>query len=119
MKKRGKIGIGVTVLVFSVILGIASIPDEVLEESSTFEQTQVPVSKPQEASPQITPTETQTVPKKPIEESEKKQESIENKLPPQIEIQSAPTPIAEPEISESNPNLIKIEISDGVGTGDI
>ena len=40
MKKRGIIGIGITFLVLSVIIGIASLPDEVLIESTTVENSQ-------------------------------------------------------------------------------
>jgi len=40
LKKRGIIGIGITFLVISVIIGIASLPDEVLIESTTVENSQ-------------------------------------------------------------------------------
>ena len=40
MKKRGIISIGITFLVLSIIVGIASLPDEVLLESSTNENSQ-------------------------------------------------------------------------------
>jgi len=40
LKKRGIIGIGITFLVLSVIIGIASLPDEVLIESTTVENSQ-------------------------------------------------------------------------------
>ena len=40
LKKRGIIGIGITFLVLSIIVGIASLPDEVLLESSTNENSQ-------------------------------------------------------------------------------
>ena len=40
MKKRGIIVIGITFLVLSVIIGIASLPDEVLIESTTVENSQ-------------------------------------------------------------------------------
>ena len=40
MKKRPVIGLSVTVLVFSVIIGIASLPDEVLIDPSSIESTQ-------------------------------------------------------------------------------
>lgn len=114
MKKRGKIGIGITVLVFSVMFGIASLPDEVLEES-TFEKQTVPISAPQE-SVQKSSAEIQSVPEvTPVQEMGPPQSEV---IETPLEIQSNP-PLAEPEISESKPNLIKIEISDGVGAGDI
>jgi len=40
LKKRGIIVIGITFLVLSVIIGIASLPDEVLIESTTVENSQ-------------------------------------------------------------------------------
>ena len=40
MKKRPVIGLSVTVLVFSVIIGIASLPDEVLIDPSSIENSQ-------------------------------------------------------------------------------
>jgi hypothetical protein len=40
MKKRPAIGLAVSVLILSVIIGIASLPDEVLNEPSTIEGTQ-------------------------------------------------------------------------------
>ena len=40
MKKRPVIGLSITVLVLSVIIGIASLPDEVLIDPSTIENTQ-------------------------------------------------------------------------------
>lgn len=54
MKKRPAIGLTVTVLVLSVIIGIASLPDEVLIEPSAIEGTQTnteavpPLEKSQE-----------------------------------------------------------------------
>ena len=40
MKKRPVIGLGITVLVLSVIIGIASLPDEVLIDPSSIDNTQ-------------------------------------------------------------------------------
>jgi len=40
MKKRPVIGLSITVLVLSVIIGIASLPDEVLIDPSSIENTQ-------------------------------------------------------------------------------
>jgi len=40
MKKRPVIGLGITVLVLSVIIGIASLPDEVLIDPSSIENSQ-------------------------------------------------------------------------------
>jgi len=40
MKKRPVIGLSITVLVLSVIIGIASLPDEVLIDPSSIESTQ-------------------------------------------------------------------------------
>jgi len=41
MKKRPFIGLSITVLVLSVIIGIASLPDEVLIDSSSLENSQI------------------------------------------------------------------------------
>ena len=79
MKKSAIIGIGVAVIVIAIFVGIASIPDEVLIESPSFE-------------------------------------TSEN--PPPIEIPVAEEPVAEEPEESSEDNVIKVEIRDGVGSGD-
>ena len=135
VKKRGAIGIAVTVLVFSIILGIASLPDEVLEESSFGQpQTQIPVNqvgpsgsasieKPMNSIPQsqetnppvIAPIEIQTNSQTP---SIQKSDLPEEETVSQSEQQNPPQKEEPENEDESKPNLIKIELSDGVGAGD-
>ena len=81
MKKGTTIGIGVAIVVIAIFIGIASIPDDVLIESPSFET-----------------SENQPTIEEPVDES------VEE-------------PVDETEES-SNGNVIKVEIEDGVGSGD-
>ena len=83
MKKGITICIGVAIVVIAIFVGIASIPDEVLIESPSFETSE---NQPT--------TET-----------------------PTAEEPAAEEPAAETSESEDD-NVIKVEIQDGVGSGD-
>ena len=83
MKKGITICIGVAIVVIAIFVGIASIPDEVLIESPSFETSE---NQPT--------TET-----------------------PTAEEPTAEEPTAETSESEDD-NVIKVEIQDGVGSGD-
>ena len=93
MKKGITICIGVAIVVIAIFVGIASIPDEVLIESPSFETSE---NQPT--------TETPTAEEPAAEE-------------PAAEEPAAEEPAAETSESEDD-NVIKVEIQDGVGSGD-
>jgi len=97
MKKGTTIGIGVAIVVIAIFIGIASIPDDVLIESPSFET-----------------SENQPTIEEPVDESveEPVDESVEEPVDESVE-----EPVDETEES-SNGNVIKVEIEDGVGSGD-
>ncbi len=137
MRKGSAIGLVVAVLFISVIGGIAAIPDEVLEESTslaksdTVEMTvpvtplvtvpiapevntlQAVVSEP--ATPEVTEPEPPVV-------SEPATPEVNEPEPPVVSEPATPE-VNEPENSEpdthdeeSKGNVIRVEIRDGVGT---
>src|SRR3972149_5526424 len=97
MKKGTTIGIGVAIVVIAIFIGIASIPDDVLIESPSFET-----------------SENQPTIEEPVDESveEPVDESVEEPVDESVE-----EPVDETEES-SNGNVIKVEMEDGVGSGD-
>ncbi len=101
--KKGKVaGIGIAVITAAIVFGIASLPDdEVLLETPLDASENIPVDTfPTELQPEIISSEEQTM------ESE-----------PQVE--SKPAPEEETETpEESEGNVIKIKINDGVGGRD-
>ncbi len=91
MRKVSAVGLAIGVLFLAVVFGIASIPDEVLE-SNSIEKSDGPII---------------TVPQgPPIAEPET----------PQVAEPETPQ-VAEPETSseDTETNIIRVEISDGVG----
>ena len=94
MKKSAIIGIGVAVIVIAIFVGIASIPDDVLIESPSFEtsENQPPIEIP--------------VAEEPVAEEPVAEEPV------------AEEPVAEEPEESSEDNVIKVEIEDGVGGGD-
>ena len=134
MKKRPVIGLSITVLVLSVIIGIASLPDAVLIDPSSIENTQtLPEDIPlvptlEEAQDFISNSDAQ----KNIDDtnaeldalkkemSELKTELVELKTTPQVPEESLPVTAVEdvaPKVDseESQGKVIKINIKDGVG----
>ena len=97
MSKGKGIGITVAVIVVAIVVGIASIPDEVLLENPTVDTSmtedmtiQIPViEEPEETVPEQTPVEV-------VEEPE---ETV-------------------PEESDDEGNVIRVGIKDGIGSGD-
>ncbi len=92
MRKVSAVGLVIGVLFLAVVFGIASIPDEVLE-SNSIEKSDGPIITVPKA-PQIVEPET-----------------------PQVAEPETPE-VAEPETNseESEGKIIRVEISDGVGT---
>src|SRR3972149_1294205 len=106
MKKGTTIGIGVAIVVIAIFIGIASIPDDVLIESPSFET-----------------SENQPTIEEPVDESveEPVDESVEEPVDESVEEpvdESVEEPVDESAEESSNGNVIKVEIEDGVGSGD-
>ena len=132
MRKGAKIGLGITILFVSVIVGIASIPDEVLNETTTAIENEAKIfsapEKPEPAAPE---------PAKPSEPKAPEPSTPEPAAPSTPEPDAPTTPdLTEPEPSEpetpevtenSEPEpdasteetkgkVIRVEVRDGVGT---
>ena len=132
MRKGAKIGLGITILFVSVIVGIASIPDEVLNETTTAIENEAKIfsapEKPEPAAPK---------PAKPSEPKAPEPSTPEPAAPSTPEPDAPTTPdLTEPEPSEpetpevtenSEPEpdasteetkgkVIRVEVRDGVGT---
>ena len=127
MRKGAKIGLGITILFVSVIVGIASIPDEVLNETATAIENEAKIfsapEKPEPAAPKLAkPSE----PKAPELSTPETPESATPSTPetPEPAAPATPEPTepesSEPEIQSEEPegNVIHVEIRDGVGFGD-
>jgi len=131
MRKGAKIGLGITILFVSVIVGIASIPDEVLNETTTAIENEAKIfsapEKPEPAAPK---------PAKPSEPKAPEPSTPEPAAPSTPEPDAPTTDLTEPEPSEpetpevtenSEPEpdasteetkgkVIRVEVRDGVGT---
>ncbi len=124
MRKGAKIGLGITILFVSVIVGIASIPDEVLNETTTAIENEAKIfSAPEKPEPAA------TKPAKPSEPETPEPATPETPEPaapatPEPAAPATPEPTepesSEPEIQSEEPeaNVIRVEIRDGVGFGD-
>ncbi len=126
MRKGAKISLGITILFVSVIVGIASIPDEVLNETTTAIENEAKIfsapEKPEPAAPSTpatlepavssTPeTPELTTPETPEPDTPATPEPTE---PESSEPENSET--AENQPDESEGNVIRVKISDGVGT---
>jgi len=99
MRKGAKIGLGITILFVSVIVGIASIPDEVLNETTTaIENEAKTFSAPEKPEPSAPSTPATPEPNEPESSEPENSETAENQP------------------DESKGNVIRVKISDGVGT---
>ena len=99
MKKGVVIGIGLSIIVVAIIVGIASLPDEVLIENPSLETSEnLPQNEEQIEVPTVAPVVEEPVVEEPVAEE----------------------PVAEEPVIEeaSDENVIKVEIRDGVGSGD-
>ncbi len=124
MRKGAKIGLGITILFVSVIVGIASIPDEVLNETATAIENEAKIfsvpEKPEPAAAKLAkPSEPQApepaTPETPEPATPETPEPAAPATPEPTEPESS-----EPEIQSEEPesNVIRVEIRDGVGFGD-
>jgi len=129
MRTVSAVGLVIGVLFLAVVFGIASIPDEVLE-SNSIEKSDGPIitvpkvppiaepETPQVAEPTVpetnipTVTELQNPP-----ESEPETPQVAEPETPQVAEPETPQ-VAEPETQseDTETNVIRVEVSDGVGT---
>ena len=101
MKKGKALGIGFAVLAAAIVIGIASLPDEVLLESPELEASDNTQSE-------IMPLD---IP--PIVVSEEPTEVVEEE--PTEVVEEEPTEVVEEDPDDSEGQVIKINIKDGVG----
>ncbi len=118
MRKVSAVGLAIGVLFLAVVFGIASIPDEVLESSSIEKSDSPIITLPQ--GPPITEPEIPQVaePETPQVAEPETPEVAEPETP---KVAEPETPeVAEPETysEESETNIIRVEINDGVGSAD-
>jgi len=108
MRKVSAVGLVIGVLFLVVVFGIASIPDEVLE-SNSIEKSDGPIITVPKA-PQVAEPETPQV-------AEPETPQVAEPETPQVAEPETPQ-VAEPETNpeESEGKIIRVEISDGVGT---
>ena len=130
MRKGAKIGLGITVLFLAVIVGIASIPDEVLIETTTAIENEANIFSAPEKPEQTAPTASEPVKlAEPVNTEPAKQVAPEPSEPitPEPSEPISPDPSepetpepSEPETQSDEPegNVIRVEIRDGVGFGD-
>ncbi len=128
MRKGAKIGLGITILFVSVIVGIASIPDEVLNETTTAIENEAKIfsapEKPEAAAPPV-PEPSESVepetqePAAPPAPEPSEPEPTESVEPETQEPAAPPAPEPsepEPQSEETEGNVIRVEVRDGVGT---
>jgi len=138
MRKVSAVGLVIGVLFLAVVFGIASIPDEVLESNSIEKSDGPIITIPQ--GPPITPpqipevsepivTETNIPPiselkNPPVAEPDTSQvaepETLPVDEPETTQIDESPTTETAPETHSEKPetNVIRVVVSDGVGTKD-
>jgi len=129
MRKVSAIGLVIGVLFLAVVFGIASIPDEVLE-SNSIEKSDGPIitvpkvppiaepETPQVAEPTVSETNIPTVTE--LQNPPKAEPETPKVAEPETQPVAEPEtqPVAEPEThsEDTETNVIRVEVSDGVGT---
>ena len=94
MKKGPAIGIGLSIILIAIIVGIASLPDEVLIENPSLETSEtLPINEEQIKEPVV---------EEPVVEEPVVEEPV----------------VEETEDEPSEDNVIRVEIRDGIGSGD-
>jgi len=130
MRKVSAVGLVIGVLFLAVVFGIASIPDEVLE-SNSIEKSDGPVitvpqlppiaepETPQVAEPIVSETNIPTVTElqNPPEAKPETPQVAEPETPQVAESEST-EPASEAYSEESDGNIFRVEINDGVGSAD-
>ena len=126
MRKVSVVGLVIGVLFLAVVFGIASIPDEVLESNSIEKSDGPIITLPQGPpiaeleTPQVAEPETPQVaePETPQVAEPETPQVAEPEIP---QVAEPETPqVAEPETysEESEGNIFRVEINDGVGSAD-
>ena len=125
MRKVSAIGLVIGVLFLAVVFGIASIPDEVLESNSVEKSAEPiitipqgpPISEPE--TPQVAEPETPQIaePETP-QVAEPETPEVAEPETPEVAESSSTEPIPETYSEESETNIIRVEISDGIGSAD-
>ncbi len=129
MRKVSAVGLVIGVLFLAVVFGIASIPDEVLE-SNSIEKSDGPIitvpkvppitepKTPQVAEPIVSETNIPTVTE--LQNPPKAEPETPKVAEPETQPVAEPEtqPVAEPEThsEDTETNVIRVEVSDGVGT---
>jgi hypothetical protein len=114
LKKITGVGIGMAVIIVSIIIGIASLPDKVLIESPSFETSQNPSGEEKQI----------TLPSESVSSNEQTEPEEETPAEPSVPIdpkeETSVEPVEQTESKEKNTkgNVIEVKISDGVGSGD-
>jgi len=131
MRKGAKIGLGITILFVSVIVGIASIPDEVLNETTTAIENEAKIfsapEKPESTAPKPAKLAEPVAPEiaEPSEPFAPVEPEPSEHIAPEPAASATPEPTepepSEPETQSEEPegNVIRVEINDGIGAGDI
>ena len=113
MKKGAVIGIGLSITVLAIIVGIASLPDTVLSENPTLAKSEnIPKSETQIDESVVKPVVNEPVEEKPVVNEPVVNEPVEEKPVVNQTVQK------EPEEESSEKHVIKVEIKDGIGGGD-
>jgi len=130
MRKGSAIGLVFAVLFVSVIVGIASIPDEVLNETATAIENEAKIfsapEKPESTAPKPAKLAEPVAPEiaEPSEPFAPVEPEPSEHIAPEPAAPATPEPTepesSEPETQSEEPegNVIRVEIRDGVGFGD-
>ncbi len=119
MKKGAAIGIGLSIIILAIIVGIASLPDEVLIENPSLETSEtLPINEEQIKEPVVEePVVEEPVVEEPVVEEPVVEEPVVEE--PVVEEPVVEEPVVEEtEDDTSENNVIKVEIKDGIGGGD-
>ena len=120
MRKVSAVGLVFGVLFLAVVFGIASIPDEVLE-SNSIEKSDGPIitvpQGPTIVEPATPPVVETSVPETNIPTViELQNPPVTEPETPQVAELASTEPVSETNSEESEGNIIRVEVSDGVGT---
>ena len=119
MKKGIVIGIGLSIIVLAIIIGIASLPDTVLSENPTFAKSEnLPKSETQIDKPVVEqPVANEPVVEQPVANEPVVEQPVANE--PVVEQPVVNETVAKESGEEpSEKHVIKVEIRDGIGSGD-
>jgi len=115
MRRVSAVGLVIGVLFLAVVFGIASIPDEVLE-SNSIEKSDGPIITLLQGPPIAEPETPQVAEPETPQVAEPETPQVAEPETPQVAEPETPQ-VAEPETpsKDTETNIIRVEISDGVG----